>query len=651
MAFRAASPPCIASLRLAALVLLCVPAAGRAEVETDLTAAEVDGLLARVIDPADMGLRAAALDQLCEAQAGALPLLTERLFRPNGITIGLQQRLLEDYLRRLPAELPPESPVPRRTALAPLLHVLILAPHEAYQESWGAVLQLAALLAALDVIDSNEALMEVIRFVGEYEGAYARAAGLVVRAKGDRAIPALVLSRRVPSGSVKQFVASQLARMGKDRAPLMAQTDDDQLLADILRAIAEVKDPDGVNVMLSFVSSDRPFVRRAARESLLRYERNAIWAVRKSYEDLTGERADTSWDWRETMDRLFAAQDAARLEPLDALLARGLAAAREERFAEMDEAFGAILGREPEYPRRAEMIPGLLAYGERLLGHGDVLEARRILRLTGYLAPPGDARAARVRAHLAYLEGLRRRDLGFPDPTPFREAAELDPGYERLIASREDLVRLAGDGPAVAAPGPAPERPGSPASPAGAARGRPSSGRLAVAAGILLTALAGLFLLLSLRRGPGRLFGPPRPTPAPSPPLASSPPLAPPRSAGEGPVGEGPVGEGDEGPKGRRSPPAPAPAPAPAPPAVVRPVGEGDEGPKGRRSPPAPAPPAGQPAAEPAPVPEDPYRRIELALSRLRKDAAGLAEPPVAAGDADRASAPGGRRKDGEGHE
>ena len=32
-----------------------------------------------------------------------------------------------------------------------------------------------ALLAALDVIDTNEALMEAIRFVSRYEGAYGRA--------------------------------------------------------------------------------------------------------------------------------------------------------------------------------------------------------------------------------------------------------------------------------------------------------------------------------------------------------------------------------------------------------------------------------------------------------------------------------------------
>ncbi|NMC71119.1 MAG: hypothetical protein GYA57_13775 [Myxococcales bacterium] len=680
MAFRP-MPPRAVPVCLAGAVLLCLPAAARAQAETDLSAAEIDALLGRLVDPADMAVRAAALDQLCEAQAGALPLLAERLFRPNGIANGLQQRLVEDYLRRLPAELPPESPVPRRTALAPLLHVLILAPHETYRESWAAVLQTSALLAALDAIDSSEALMEVIRFVGQYEGAYARPAGLVVRSKGDRAIPALVLSRRVQDGTVKQFIATQLARMGKERAPLMAQTDDDQLLADILRAIAEVKDAEGVNVMLSFINSDRPFVRRAARESLLRYERNAIWAVRKSYEDLTGERADTSWDWRETMDRLFAAQDAARLEPLDALLAQGLAAARDGRYAEMDEAFGAILGREPEYPRRAEMIPGLLAYGEKLLADGNVLEARRILRLTGYLIPEGDARAARVRAHLAYLEGLRRRDLGFPDPAPFREAATLDPGYRRLIASRDDLARLAG-----AAEGPASSAPAAEAGPAGAAAGdrnRSMTGRLAAAGGILLAALAALALLLAAGRTPGRLFRPSSAGPGGAAdagsPAAEDP--VPPRRAGG-------FGSSDPG-----SPPAAAERSVPGAAAVpVRPVESGVEdavrpaaaGTEDAEQPvesgvedavrPAaagtedaerpvesgledkirPAEAAGGGAgdpggssAAPASVPEDPYRRIELALARLRTDAAALAEPPDAPDAAGRGAGPGVRKKDG----
>jgi len=643
---------------LAGVVVLGVPAVSAAQAETDLSAAEIDAILGRLVDPADMAVRAGALDQLCQAQAGALPLLAERLFRPNGIASGLQQRLVEEYLRRLPAELPPESPVPRRTALAPLLHVLILAPHETYRESWAAVLRTIGLLAALDAIDSTEALMEVIRFVGQYEGAYARPAGLVVRSKGDRALPALVLSRRVQDGAVKQFLAAQLARMGKDRAPLMAQTDDDELLADILRAIGEVRDPEGVNVMLSFINSDRPFVRRAARESLLRYERNAIWAVRKSYEDLTGEPADASWNWRETMDRLFAAQDAARLEPLDALLAQGLAAAREGRFGEMDELFGAILGREPEYPRRAEMVPGLLAYGEKLLADGDVLEARRILRLTGYLIPEGDARAARVRAHLAYLEGLRRRDLGFPDPAPFREAAALDPGYRRLIASRDDLARLVG---AAAGSAPSSGTPGAESSAlASGDRDRSMTGRLAVAGGILLAALAALVLLLASGRTPGRLFGSRPAGPGVVPEMGAVAPGHPVVLAGA--VGGGPDDRADRPEVAERGLPEVAAAPArpveagaehPPPPSeatdepAVRPAAAGAErvvwpgGAAGEA-----AEDASCPSASP-PVPGDSYRRIELALARLRVDAAMLAEPPEGPGATDRGVGPGGRKKDG----
>jgi hypothetical protein len=572
-----------------AAALFALPATARAQAETDLSAAEIDGILARLVDPVDMTVRAAALTALLEAQSGALPLLTERLFRPNGITVGLQQRMLEDYVRRLPAELPPESPVPPRTALAPLLHLLILAPHEIYKEAWAAALQAVSLLAALDVIDTNDALMEAIRFVGQYEGAYARAVGLLVRAKGDRAIPALVRSRKVPSGVVKSFVGDQLARMGKERAPLMAQVNDDQLLADILRAIAEVRDSEGVMVMLSFINSDRPFVRQAARESLLLYERNAIWAVRQSYEDLTGERADTSWDWKETMDRLFAAQDAARLEPLDALLTRGLVAAREKRWADMDATFGAILGREPEYPRRAEMVPGLLAYGEELLAKGDVLEARRVLRLAGYLAPAGDVRAARIQAHLAYLEGLRRRDLGFPDAQPFQEAAKLDPEYAKLVAARGDLAGLAVD---PVKPSATTSSPGG--GPAPSAERLPV-GRIAAAAGILLTALAGLFLLISSGRLPGRFFGRAAPTPASPTPSSSV------RQAEPPPIHPS-VGEAEPAPQVPVSPPPASKMPA----GLLLPQLE------------EPATPA---TATPAPPPpDDPYRRIEAALARIRKD-------------------------------
>ncbi|MBI5499685.1 MAG: hypothetical protein HY907_05550 [Deltaproteobacteria bacterium] len=620
-----------------AALLLAAPASARAQAETDLSAAEIDALLARLADPGDLNVRSAALVALLEAQAGVLPLLTDRLFRPNGITAGLQQRLLEDYVRRLPAELPAESPVPRRTSLAPLLHLLVLSPHETYRESWAAALQAVGLLAALDAIDTNDALMEAIRFVSRYDGAYARAVGLLVRAKGDRAIPALVLSRKIQDGNVKSFVADQLARMGKERAPLMAQVNDDQLLADILRAIAEVRDSEGVNVMLSFINSDRPFVRQAARESLLLYERNAIWPVRKAYEDITGERAETGWDWRETMDRLFAAQDAARLEPLDRLLSRGLAAAADARFEEMDSAFGSILGREPKYPRRAEMVRGLLAYGEQLLSSGDVLEARRVLRLAGYLVPEGDARAARIAAHLAYLEGLRRRDLGFPDAEPFREAARLDPAYAKLVAARGDLAdappepvpSTAGQPALSPSKGPPPHRSTAPPlhrSPPDADRS--STGRIAVAAGIVLTAIAGLFLLISSGRLPGRLFGAKGTRERPQP-------------EGRSPA---PEEQRVPGGMGRQGLPAtPARDAEDPPPAGPSPDQRQSSSPVGApRSSPEPQAEAGECArevgrimdvavgelhADPAPAEQppapDPYARIAAALARIRTDVPG----------------------------
>jgi hypothetical protein len=166
----------------------------------------------------------------------------------------------------------------------------------------------------------------------------------------------------------------------------------------------------------------------------------------------------------------------------------------------------------------------------------------------------------------------------------------------------------------------------------GAARGRPSSGRIAVAGGILLTALAGLFLLLSLRRGPGRLFGTPSAVPAAGPSVS---PAVPTRPAAPAPLEEAP-----------EEPSTATPAPAspetlvavPEPEAVPRP---------GLGTPTDAAPPVVAPAepgsssaaAEAAAVPADPYRRIELALSRLRKDAAELAEPPADG------------KKNGEGHD
>jgi hypothetical protein len=657
-----------------------VPAAAD-DTETDLSGAELDALLGRLVAGETPEDRASALSALLEAQPGILVDVTERLFAAERYDADLLGRVVTDYVRAMPPELPVGSPVPPRTALAPLLHQLVTSPHPAYDECWRGTLRAAALIAMLDVMDTTESLMEAIRSVSLYDGAWNRIVRLVIHGKGDRALPALLLSRRAQERAVKEFIPAQLARMGKERAPLMAQVNDDQLLAEILHAIGEVRDSEGVNVMLSFINSDRPFVRAAAREALRKYERNAIWPVRQAYADFVGETADTRWGWEETMDRLFAAQDRARLEPYDVLLTEGLAAAADGRFAEMEEVFGAVLGREPEYPRRAEMVPGLLAYGEKLLADGDVLQARRVLRMASYLVPAGHPQGARIRAHLDYLEGLRRRDLGFPDPDPFRRAAAADPAYARLIAERGILETLG----APAAEGGTADAAGGGA-PAAADRQPGSDGRatrLALAAGVVLAALGGLLFLVARGRTPGRILprtGAPTSTPAAVEPASrAAAPSAPEPAAASGPATpEGPAvdtaaaapdvpadptgpdaGGGSDGDPGGsataaesagreasaavpgdvpaatpahgsadRAPAPPAsavPAPVPAP----RPGYDVPEGPNPFLEP-EPSP-EGQGQAPPAPA-DEPYRRIEAALRRIRTDVPPEPDPPDGAG-------------------
>jgi hypothetical protein len=249
------------------------------------------------------------------------------------------------------------------------------------------------------------------------------------------------------------------------------------------------------------------------------------------------------------------------------------------------------------------MVSGLLAYGEQLLAKKEVLEARRILRLAGYLVPQGDTRGARIRAHLAYLEGLRRRDLGFPDPEPFREAAQLDPAYARLIAQRGDLTALGGATPEPVTAASL-QAPASAPAPPAAVRARVPAGRIAVAAGIALTALAALFLLVSYGRIPGRLFARGGRSPATSPPVAPSPPPPPPplvsepRASASGPVAERSAVD-DRRSNGHVEPSPPEPR----------------------------ASASGQPPAE------DPYLRIEQALARIRTD---VPPPAPAAGDESR---------------
>ena len=261
-----------------------------------------------------------------------------------------------------------------------------------------------------------------------------------LRQLDERATAALIEARADPSPSVQTWAKDVLEALGRRTPGDAVQTTNDQVLIDVLRAYASIRDVDALPVVLAFVNSDRAEVRKAAREATLAYGGDALGKLRSTYAALTGERLPEDADVANVARALFGAYDHHRLRDVYARLEEGLAKAR---AGELDDAiadFDNVLARQPLLDRRPEIVPTYIAYAE-------AVEPLDRVRATDYLhralrLDDEGPESNHVRGELLYLEGEELLSHGIADPHPFEEALALDPAN---VHARTTLDRLRAD--------------------------------------------------------------------------------------------------------------------------------------------------------------------------------------------------------------
>ncbi len=302
---------------------------------------------------------------------------------------------------------------------------------------YKATLATAVLMRALVKIGTTPAARALVRIASAHDGALRPDVTRAVKVLGERAVPALIELRRAPEQDFKRWASVTLEALGKRIPGDAVQTTNSELLADVLRAYAEVHENDAVPVIISFVNTDRALVRQAARESILAFGGDALWKLREAYSNLTGKPPGDGWGPEQTAKELFSAYDRARLEEVYALLDQGLARQKEGKLELALADFDKVLARQPMLDRRAEMAPAYAARGEALVERS-VSEAlasyRKALRLEGT-----GPRAAKLQADIAFLEGKELQARGIADTEPFRRALALDPGHP---GAQAELNRL-----------------------------------------------------------------------------------------------------------------------------------------------------------------------------------------------------------------
>ncbi|HVH42751.1 MAG TPA: hypothetical protein VM925_10420 [Labilithrix sp.] len=295
----------------------------------------------------------------------------------------------------------------------------------------------AVLLRALAHVGTTPAIKQLVKVAGDHGGIFRPEVARHLKALGDKAVPALIEIRKEPSSELRHWAVSQLEGMGKRVAGDAVQTKDNQVLADVLHAFANVHDIDALPVLLSFVNSDRIQIRSAAREAIGQFGQDAVWKLREAYSNVTGKPAPEGWQAAQIAKELFAAYDRLRLQEVYGLLDEGLAREKEGNLEEAIAAFDKVLARQPMIERRGEMVGAYAAYAQKI-EETDPPRAIALFRKAARLWPES-ARAPQIEAEIAYLEGKELMGRGITDVEPFKRALTLDPTHQK---SRAELTRL-----------------------------------------------------------------------------------------------------------------------------------------------------------------------------------------------------------------
>lgn len=291
---------------------------------------------------------------------------------------------------------------------------------------------------ALVQVGTTPAVRELINVYIMYGDLFRIDVQHMIRFLGDRAVPALLEARRHDAEKVRQWAVRQLDTIGKAVPGETVQIQDQDILADVLRAYGRTRDIDALRVVVSFTSSDQTQIREGAREALTNYGDAALWQLREAYENLTGKRAPSSATWDKLALELFESYDNARLEEIFGIFEEGLTNYKEGKLNEMAEHFDAVLARAPSFERRTEMVDGYLALARKVESSDRtqaLLLARKALRLD-----PQNVQAKSIEAYILTLESEQLAARGLIDTALLKQAIELDPNASHardLLANLE----------------------------------------------------------------------------------------------------------------------------------------------------------------------------------------------------------------------
>lgn len=251
----------------------------------------------------------------------------------------------------------------------------------------------------------------------------------VVTRMGKKILAAAIAGRGHPDRVVRDWASATVRRLDAEEPGLAVQELEPATLADVLRAFAMVRMQSAMRVIVSYVSSERRGVRRAARWALEQYGGNAIWVLRTEYRNRTGERAPEQWGWRRLTEALYAHIDAQRMEPVRQAREAGLAAFERGQLEEARRQLADVLARSPDVESPRPLAEAYAAMAAVAVREGQLDRAeedyRRALRLD-----PEHPEAARWRIALGFVDAEHSRAEGVIDTRQYAAVLAADPEHE-----------------------------------------------------------------------------------------------------------------------------------------------------------------------------------------------------------------------------
>jgi len=504
--------------------------------------AELDARLSRLCS-ADESERDAARRELLEIDPSAVPALRFRLASIADSTNHDElKELLLDVRKKGRDNARDEQAAEGKRGRVKTPDYLQMASEHASPKvkqwcSLISVLGASRMLAQIGTVEAVRGLIDVYVRYGEFLRVDTQ---LQLEALGDRAVPALIETRRHKAVKIAKWAERELDSLGKAIPSEAVQVTDLQVLSDVLRAFGRVRDPDAARIVVSFSNSERAQVREASRQAIAMLGEVGAWQLRDTYETVVGKKPARDWNWERTARELFGQFDRLRSAEVSKLYEAGAAAREHGDLEGMRKAFDQVLARNPDYPKRADLAQAYLDYAKQAAPK-DPNAARSALRRVERLGKGSELEKTAASLRLT-LEAEALAAAGIADRTLLTRALEADPNNAR---ARTELARfehgeLKNDG----------------------------ASRYYAAGAIGLAALAGILVVL-LRRGP-REGAPASAGDSPAPGTSGSAPGEPPVAtpAHAEPAHAEPAHANTAEPEPQKaSEPAPAPAPSPAEPA------------------------------------------------------------------------------------